>query len=187
MMNSPDLVAERLRTLREMNGWTQKDLAAASGISQAQISSIEKLRREASIEALAAFSKATATPLTFFSVASPEAPSDSLHFRKNKTAPIKLTTQVKAFFREAYRVSTTIVDGIDFPISHLPFADSRSGTMDQDQIEKLAKATRNAFGVDSLAPIPNLTRALERTGAAVFRIGLPNVEQTQVLIHCGGR
>ncbi|WP_087507939.1 helix-turn-helix domain-containing protein [Cellulomonas iranensis] len=173
--------AERLRTLREMHGWTQADLASATGLSQPLLSSIEKLRRDATPDSLRAIATATDTPLSFFEVEPSTVPTDSLHFRKNKTAPIKLTTQVKAFFREAHRVTTTLLDQISRPIAQFPSADARAGEVDADEIEKLAVETRRTLGLESDAPIPNLTRALERAGAAVFRMTLPGVEEGRVV------
>lgn len=180
-MSSPVSAAERLRTLREMNGWTQADLASASGVSQAQISSIEKLRREATPEVLEKIADATGAPRSFFSVAPSDAPSDSLHFRKNKTAPIRLTNQVKAFFREGHRVSSALLEGIAFPVGHLPAADARASVVGQEDIEEISKAARQALGIDEQAAIPNLTRALERAGSAVFRMSLPGVEEGSVV------
>lgn len=173
--------ADRLLTLREMHGWTQTDLADATGLSQSLLSSIEKMRRDATQETLQAICAATDTPMTFFEVSSPSVPADSLHFRKNKTAPVKLTTQVKAYFREAHRVTTTLLDRIGYPVGHFPTADSRLATLDEEQIESLANQTRAALGLESGKPIPNLTRALERSGAVVFRMALPGVEENRII------
>lgn len=174
-------VAERIRTLREMHGWTQKELADASGLSQALLSSIENLRRDATPESLHAIAVATDTPLSFFEIEPSSVPADSLHFRKNKTAPIKLTTQVKAYFREAHRVTTTLLERVGYPIGQFPSADARRATVQQDQIEDMAADTRRTLGIEPHKPIPNLTRALERAGAVVFRMALPGVEENRVI------
>ena len=173
--------AERVRTLREMHGWTQADLAAVTGLSQPLLSSIEKLRRDATPDSLRAIAAATDTPLSFFEIEPSSVPMDSLHFRKNKTAPVKLTTQVKAFFREAHRVTTTLLDQVARPIAQFPSADARAGTVDMGEVEEFADETRRALGLEGDAPIPNLTRALERAGAAVFRMTLPGVEEGRVV------
>lgn len=180
-MASAASVAERLRTLREMHGWTQQDLAAATGLSQPLLSSIEKLRRDATPDSLRAIAKATDTPLSFFEVEPSSVPADSLHFRKNKTAPVKLTTQVKAYFREAHRVTTTLLDRVSYPVGQFPSADARTATLGSDQIEQMALEARRALGIEPDAPIPNLTRALERAGAVVFRMALPGVEENRVI------
>ncbi len=180
-MSSAASVAERIRTLREMHGWTQTDLASATGLSQSLLSSIEKLRRDATPETLSAIAEATDTPFTFFDVEPSAVPADSLHFRKNKTAPVKLTTQVKAYFREAYRVTTTLLERISYPVAQFPSADARLSAVDQDEIERLSTETRRALGIEPEAPIPNLTRALERAGAVVFRMALPGVEENRII------
>ncbi|MFI2703454.1 helix-turn-helix domain-containing protein [Cellulosimicrobium composti] len=180
-MASTASAAERLRTLREMHGWTQTDLAAATGLSQPLLSGIEKMRREATPESLRAIAEATDTPLSFFQVAPSTVPSDSLHFRKNKTAPVRLTTQVKAYFREAHRVTTTLLDRISYPVSQFRPADARQGSLGQDEIEAMAASTRRTLGLDPDAAIPNVTRAIERAGGAVFRMALPGVEEGRVI------
>ncbi|WP_269455268.1 helix-turn-helix domain-containing protein [Occultella aeris] len=180
-MSSTASVAERVRTLREMHGWTQKDLADATGLSQPLLSSIEKLRRDATPDSLRAIAEATETPLSFFEIEPSSVPADSLHFRKNKTAPVRLTTQVKAYFREAHRVTTALLDRVAYPVGQFPSADARRTAVDQDEIEALAGETRRALGIESHSPIPNLTRALERAGAIVFRMALPGVEENQVI------
>ena len=180
-MVSPDSAAERIRTLRELNGWTQSDLAAAAGISQPLLSSIEKLRRDASEETIAAICDATGTPASFFAVEPSTIPADSLHFRKNKTAPVKLTTQVRAFYREAHRVSIALLERVDFPVTQLPAADARSGELDEDAIEDYALKTRAALRLEALSPIPNVIRAVERAGWGVFRFALPGVEEGRVV------
>lgn len=145
------------------------------------LSSIENLRREARDEHLDAIAAATGTPRSFFSVSTTNPPADSLYFRKNRTAPVRLTNQVKALFREGYRVATTILNGVSFPMGALPVVDTRIRSLDQLEIDALADLTRRAFGLDANAPIPNLTRALERAGAAVFRISLPGAEEGHVV------
>jgi len=164
-----------------MHGWTQADLAAATGLSQPLLSSIEKLRRDATPDSLQAIAEATDTPLSFFEIEPSSVPTDSLHFRKNKTAPVKLTTQVKAYFREAHRVTTTLLDKVARPIAQFPTVDARAGRIDGDEIEEFAVETRRALGLEVDVPIPNLTRALERAGAAVFRMTLPGVEEGRVV------
>lgn len=172
--------AERIRTLREMNAWTQSDLADASGVSQSLLSQIEQLRRDATVETLEAIARATDMPMSFFEVMPSEIPADSLHFRKNKTAPIKLTTQVKAFYRETHRIVTAVLDRASIPVATLPMADART-SIDPESIEELATLVREALKIDALAPIPNVVRAIERLGWGVFRFTLPGVEEGRVV------
>nr|WP_284328791.1 helix-turn-helix transcriptional regulator [Demequina litorisediminis] len=173
--------AERIRTLRELNGWTQAELAGASGVSQPLLSSIENLRRDASDETLRAIANAADTPFSFFEVTGSDAPSDSLHFRRNKSASVKIGRQVKAYFSEGRRVAGAALDRIEYPIGSLPFADARLSTMTAVAIEDYAAKTRLALGIEADAPIGNLTRAIERTGVPVFRLTLPGIEEGHVV------
>ncbi len=172
--------SERIRILRELNGWTQADLADASGISQSLISSIENLRRDATDDVVQAIATATGTPLSFFNIVN-GSPADSLHFRKNKTASAKLTKQVSAFFGEAQRVSATLLEYFSYPIRDMPIADSRTGDLTQGSIEEYALLARSWLRLDADTPILNVTRALERVGVAVFHFALPGAEEGQVV------
>jgi transcriptional regulator with XRE-family HTH domain len=59
-----DLVAERIRNLRETQGWTQEDLAEASGLSRDAVSRIERGDRGPRLETLEAIACALKIPVT---------------------------------------------------------------------------------------------------------------------------
>ncbi|WP_425556346.1 helix-turn-helix domain-containing protein, partial [Kitasatospora nipponensis] len=69
--------AERLRTLREMLGPTQGEMATMAGLSPAWISSVETQAREATEDGLRAIASGTGTPMSFFSAAPSTVPLDS--------------------------------------------------------------------------------------------------------------
>lgn len=175
------LVAERVRTLREMLGLTQAELSASAGISQAMLSSVEQLRRDATPELLSAIAAATDTPETFFDVETLSIPPESLHFRKNKTASVRLTRQAARYYSESHRVAAQLLDRVNYPVSDFPVADSRTTTVSGDDIEQFASQARAFLRVDQDDPIPHLTRALERAGTAVFRMSLPGAEAGKVV------
>lgn len=156
---------ERLRTLRELLGLTQEQLAVASGVAQSWISQVETATRDATDDGLRAIAAATDTPLRFFDVQPSTVPLDSLRFRKTSTASKIMTRRVHAFYSESYRVTETLLNAENYPTPPLPFASA--ATLTQDDIEDLANQTREALRLAPDKPIPHLTRVLERAGVTV--------------------
>lgn len=159
---------ERLRTLREMLGFTQAQLAEAAGLPQSWISQVETAARDATPDGLRAIAKATDTPLRFFEVAPTTVPLDSLRFRKSASASKMTTRRVHAFFAESYRVAESLLTTERFPLPALPRVTAEM--LVQDDIEQAASETREALRVAPDKPIPHLTRALERAGVPVAPI-----------------
>lgn len=156
---------ERLRTLRDLLGLTQEQLASASGLKQSWISQVETSAREATEEGLRAIAEATDTPLRFFEVQPATVPLDSLRFRKLASASKVMTRRVHAFYGEGYRVTESLFGAENYPTPPLPYATAEALT--QDDIEDLAQHTRDALRLAPDKPIPHLTRVLERAGVAV--------------------
>ncbi len=156
---------ERLRTLRDLLGLTQEQLAAASGVTQSWISQVETSAREANEGGLRAIATATDTPLRFFEVAPSTVPLDSLRFRKLSSASKVMTRRVHAFYSESYRVTESLFAAENYPMPPLPY--STANTLTQDDIEELANQTREALRLAPDKPIPHLTRVLERAGVAI--------------------
>lgn len=165
---------ERLRTLRELLGLTQKQLAAMSGVAQSWVSQAETGEREASEDGLEAVAAATATPMKFFFVRPSTVPLDSLRFRKLASASKKTTKRIHAFYSESYRATEDLLNHEKYPPPPLPYA--TADELSQDDIEDLAMETREALGLAPDRPIPHLTRVLERVGVAVAPFVLADVD-----------
>ncbi|WP_138443556.1 helix-turn-helix domain-containing protein [Sinomonas susongensis] len=155
----------RLLTLRNLLGLSQAQLSQDTGISQAQISLMERGLRTLTPDAVAAICLATKTPATFFEQASLGL-LEPLSFRKMASA--SGLAAVTARFGEIERVANALGKLVEFPMPQLPYADTDASVVD---IEELAQATRSAIGLDQESPILNLTRALERKGVAVAPLG----------------
>ncbi|MBO2459862.1 helix-turn-helix domain-containing protein [Actinomadura violacea] len=160
---------ERLRTLRELFGLTQIELSRLSGVSQAWISKLENNDGDPGPGMLELIADATGTPVKFFDVSPSTVPLDSLRFRKTASASKKMTKRIHALYGESYRVTEQLVQDT-YPAPPLPFA--TEDELDQEQIETLAMATREALRLAPDKPVPHLTRALERAGVAVAPISL---------------
>lgn len=178
--------AERLRTLREMLGLTQGEMAAMSSISPSWISNVETGARDATEEGLQAIAAGTGTPMSFFYAAPSTVPLDSLRFRKMASASRTVTRRVQAFYSESYRVTEHLLEVQGYPTPPLPFASNE--TLEDEEIEELAAAARQALRLAPDKPIPHLTRALERAGIAVAPIVLTDPagdQQTATTQHFG--
>src|SRR6266511_281729 len=166
---------ERLRTLRDILGLPQDQLAELSGVGQSWISQVETSSRDATEDMLRQIAAATGTPFGFFYVRPSSVPLDSLRFRKTSAARRKTTRRVHAVYGESYRVTEDLVDAEKYPTPSLPYA-TGDDPLTEDQIEQLAADTREALRLAPNAPIPHLTRALERAGVAVAPMVLPEID-----------
>lgn len=156
---------ERLRTLRDLLGLTQAQLAEQAGLPQSWISQVETASRDATDDGLKAVAHATDTPITFFYTQPREVPLDSLRFRKLASASKIMTRRVHTFFGESYRVAARLLEAERYPVPSLPY--HVGDTVSDDEIEDLAAQTREALRLAPDKPIPHLTRALERAGLPV--------------------
>lgn len=159
---------ERLRTLRDLLGLTQAELAEQAGLPQSWISQVETETRVATDDGLRAVAAATDTPMGFFSVQPSSVPLDSLRFRKMASASKIMTRRVHAFFGESYRVAEAILAHAKYPPPALPYATDE--LLLPEEVEQAAVATREALRLAPDAPIPHLTRVLERAGVTVAPI-----------------
>ncbi|WP_051047574.1 XRE family transcriptional regulator [Nocardia asiatica] len=165
---------ERIRALRELFGFTQKQLAEMTGLGQSRLSDAENQFRDVTDAELEVIATATGTPLSFFYVESNAIPLDSLRFRKLAGASITMTRRIHRWYRESYRVSDGLITESKYPVADLPFVTQES--VSDDEINELADQTRESLRLAPDAPIPHLTRALERAGVAVAPIVPPHID-----------
>ncbi len=177
---------ERLRTLRELLGLTQTQLAEVTHLRQSWISDVENSRREPTFDELTHIATSTSTPVKFFYVQPSSVPLDSLRFRKFASASKIAERRIHAFYGESYRVTDTVLCTERYPTPPLPFATAPE--VSQDDIEEMAQATRQALRLAPEKPIPHVTRALERGGVAVAPLAFKDFiseEDTATTGHFG--
>ncbi len=170
----PASPGERIRALRELFGFTQQQLSGMTGLGQSWLSEVETHSRDATSAELKIIADSTGTPLSFFRVESSSIPLDSLRFRKLAGASRTMTRRIHRWYGEGYRVSNGLITEGRYPVADLPFVTQESVT--DDEINHLADQTREALRLAPAAPIPHLTRALERAGVAVAPIVPPQIE-----------
>jgi Zn-dependent peptidase ImmA (M78 family)/transcriptional regulator with XRE-family HTH domain len=170
------LAGERVRTLRLLLGLRQSELAELSGVSQGLISQIESGRKPATEELIAAISRTTGAPETFFQVASVDVPVGSLRFRKHARVRAIDSQRVEELAKEAWRVLSGLMEEMSYPRPHLPVAEGSA--VDGSTVETFAEEARQALGLSEDKPISHLTRAMERHGIAIVPIVLPSLDDT---------
>lgn len=157
---------KRLVTLRRLMGLSQTELAISSGISQPQISLMERGDRSVTDSAAAQIAAATQMPISFFDQMPPQV-SGALSFRKLAGASAISRDSSIARFEELERVAAELCNRIGYPLPPLPQAED---DIDGDDIESFAAQTRIALKLEPQDPVLNLTRALERRGVVVAAV-----------------
>lgn len=166
---------ERLRAARVLVAASQTQLAAAVGVTQAQISHVESGRRAASADLLDRVADATNFPRAFFDAVPADLPPLTLRFRRRATARSGEVRRAEQLVAETYRIVWQLVrQGGTYTPPTLPVAvDDQIG---HDDIEHFAQLTREALGLDATSPVRHLTRSLERDGIVVAPLAFGDVD-----------
>jgi Zn-dependent peptidase ImmA (M78 family)/DNA-binding XRE family transcriptional regulator len=157
---------KRLVTLRRLMGWSQTELAERSGISQPQISLMERGDRSVTDAAVTRIAEATQMPASFFDQAG-GLNTGILSFRKLASSSAVSRDASVARFEELERVAIELCQRIGYPLSALPQAED---DIDGDDIEGIAAKTRAVLRLEQQDPILNLTRSMERRGIVLAAI-----------------
>ena len=161
------MIGERIRLSRESCGLTQQELAAAAGMTQSALSQIEAGRvLDSSTQNIEAISLATGYPMTFFDMGPlPDLPQGN--YRKLARGDSKIEKQVRGRVRHIVEIVQRAEQSLRLPHVAISAVSQLDGL---HEIEPLVMEVRNALGVDSLGPILNLMRAIERSGVVVVRL-----------------
>jgi Zn-dependent peptidase ImmA (M78 family)/transcriptional regulator with XRE-family HTH domain len=169
---------ERIRTLRELLGLTQVNLARIAGVAQSWLSDVETGNREAEQRQLDLIAAATGTPVSFFYAQPTVVPLDSLRFRKLASASKVTRRRIHAFYGESYRVAEDLIKYSKYPPATLPYASDQQ--LRATDVDYFAGLTRKALRLAPDKPIPHLTRALERAGIATAPIVLTDFDTGEI-------
>lgn len=156
---------EKLRLARNFHGITLQELGIRVGATRQYIFQLENDEKNPSEELLHALSDALDVTSTFLTATTPErvVSSDTCHFRKLKTTPVKLTEQVVAH-SEMFAV---LVDYVEQFVSLPPVDFPSISVSSLDQIEDAAENCRLHWNLTVDEPIVNMTRVVENAGAIV--------------------
>jgi Zn-dependent peptidase ImmA (M78 family) len=175
----------RLVDLRRLLVLTQKELSSLSGIGQSHLSDIERRKAELTPAAIHRICSATATPTSFFHYSTPSYSADDINFPKNSRVSAKQQDFVIQAFKEIQRISAVLAEApVRLKRVGIPVAEHRR-TLSEYDLDLLAGDIRQAYGLDSDAPIRNVTRMMERAGIAIASMSAPFGNDTLLEGHCG--
>lgn len=159
------MISERVRHARDFCALTQTTLAELAGMPQSKVSDIEGSRQDATPEDVKRIARATGFPVAFFHQGPlPDLPDGN--FRRLKRGKVRVTRQVRAQARQLVELVQRAEGTLTMPPVRI------TPVRAVEDIEAIAAEAREEAGVGHRDPIPNLTRAVERTGVIVA--GLPN-------------
>lgn len=154
------MIGERVRHARDFCALTQVALADLSGLPQSRISEIESGRVRSTTEDVERISRATGFPASFFHAGPLPDLSDG-YFRRLKRGKAVASRQVRAQARQIVDLVQRAEGVVTMPPIRV------APVRGVDDIEALAAQVRDHAGLGQRDPIPNLTRAVERSGVVV--------------------
>lgn len=160
----PRYRGERFAALKDILGITQGELGERLDVTQAFISRIIRLDRPVPESLAVKAATEYAVPLSFFSVAPSPGENAVPTFRKSSTATASAEKRVIQLHREASRLW--------YHLSTLSnYRDVQEVVaVESEDVEVVASGLRTIAGIDPGAPIPNVTRFIERLGIGVVAV-----------------
>jgi Zn-dependent peptidase ImmA (M78 family)/transcriptional regulator with XRE-family HTH domain len=161
------VIADRVKQARLYHGWSQTELAKRVDVPQPKISQLESGMYTSS-ELVDAIAIVTQYSREWFDKGPlPDLPIGSLRFRKMASSTVRDDERVRAHVRQAVEVLDQFSTLKEVPPVRIQAIRS-SSECTSEEIEEIANQTRLQLDVGPDDPIPNLVRALERSGIAVI-------------------
>lgn len=155
-------VGQRLTTLRNIYGLTQRDLATRLGVTQSFLSHVTHGARPMPAALVVDACEKFGLPAAFFTVQPTPAELGHVTFRKNSRASARDEARVVGLYGEAARLFYGVSEASGYRAAALPDAADYN-----HDAERVAEAMRAAAGLGPQDPVPNATRAIERFGIGV--------------------
>lgn len=159
----------RVRVAREFQGWSRAELARRteklSGAAVGQFESGEATPNTDNLERLA---DALEVPVSFFARTAATGSYPGAYFRSLRSTTLTERRKARAFVQYVHQFARSLEQVVELPESALgrhPVAHEA----DRAEIDGIASATRKAWGLEPLGPLPNVVRLLERHGIVVVR------------------
>lgn len=153
----------RLTALRHLRGLSQSTLASQLGVTQPFLSLVERAERNFPESLALAAAGQYRLPVSFFAVPPELVDNAPVTFRKKASASVVTEARVVQAFREASRLFSHVSKASGYKKADLPDPEHYA-----DDPAACACAVREQLGVNSDAPVPNVTRSLERLGVGVL-------------------
>ena len=148
--------------LRELLGLTQNEVARTLRISQSALSKIEKAERPITPDLIDRASTSYGLPRRFFHIPPNATEAGIPTFRKASTAKVSDERRIVRHCREAARIYSTAADQAGYHTSQIPH------DLASREVEEAASRLRAITGLSPEAPVPNMTRFLEKLGVGVI-------------------
>lgn len=159
---------ERIRQVRELNEWTQKDLAQRLGVTQPYIAQVEQGVVKPSEHIVDMLVLQTGFPPTFFHEELASFPEGSLLFRSRASASAKRQAQARQLGSLGFHLATRLAQQVTRIQVRLPKVEEMHG----DPVTA-ARYTRSMWGLPPDTPIPNVINAAEKSGVLVLALPGP--------------
>lgn len=165
---APLVAGDRIRLARELQGWTQQQLVAATSeaLTTAALSQLEKSHTRPTPRTLAAIADAVHCPPEFF-VARPQDRSPAGFFRSLRAASARDRRQYLARARLLHDFIAALEEYVELPDLELPRHELVTGEL--AEIERIAERVRTGWSLDP-GPIRHVIRTIERRGVVVVRV-----------------
>lgn len=157
----------RIRQARELNRFTQAELANEIGVAQTTIGHIESGRFQPSPDVVRALSARLGVPEEYFHRDDPpQFPDGSLLFRGHADLTLADKREAQRYAELMFEASAVMAKRVRNKIilSIPQLSEEPMGPTEAAQF------TRGVLGLSSVAPIPNLIRVLEQSGVLVFAL-----------------
>lgn len=160
------IYGERIKQIRELKGWTQKEASELLGVNQPFMAKVEGDRLNPPERFMEKLSLASGFPYSFFS-REPESdfPAGSLLFRAHAVMTVKEAAEMYRYAQVTFGIVRTMLTKRrfkPFPLN-LPIRVS-------DDPREAASVTRSELGLSPDRPIPHLTNALEKVGLLILAL-----------------
>lgn len=155
---------DRIKQVREIQGWTQKKLAERIGMKQTTISQVEAGMLPASDELVQRVVLQTGFPLSFFKQSNTiEFPLGSLLYRKRNSLTLQERSKARQYARVIFEVIKKIESSTNMQIAPcIP-------RLEEDAVS-CAIQTRSALGFSPDTPIENLVYNFEKNGVVILAL-----------------
>lgn len=168
--------SERLLTLRQLTGMTQKDFAPLLGIQQAHYSQIEKGLRPLTVAQHRALVNRFSLPPDFFTEAPVSYGPASLNFRRRKLSAKQVSMATATF-----GVTEQYITANRGPVEHVPMSDGPAKSKrPPEEIASFAHETRQLIGMADDKAVNNVTKCMQRIGIEVVPLANPQLDLTKI-------